>query len=66
MQSDLIADIWNVVSEHVPEKEKQEAIKKLRGKPEITRFKGLGEISPNEFEDFIRNATKQLVESMRN
>ena len=35
------------------EKEKQEAIKKLRGKPEITRFKGLGEISPNEFEDFI-------------
>lgn len=35
------------------EKEKQEATKKLRGKPEITRFKGLGEISPNEFEDFI-------------
>ena len=35
------------------EQEKQEAIKKLRGKPEITRFKGLGEISPNEFKDFI-------------
>lgn len=35
------------------EKEKQEAIKKLRGKAEVTRFKGLGEISPNEFEDFI-------------
>ncbi len=35
------------------EKEKQEAIQKLRGKAEITRFKGLGEISPNEFEDFI-------------
>ena len=35
------------------EKEKQEAIKKLRGKAEITRFKGLGEISPEEFEDFI-------------
>ena len=35
------------------EKEKQAAIRKLRGKPEITRFKGLGEISPNEFEDFI-------------
>ena len=35
------------------EREKQEAIGKLRGKPEITRFKGLGEISPNEFEDFI-------------
>ena len=35
------------------ESEKQEAIQKLRGKPEITRFKGLGEISPNEFADFI-------------
>jgi len=35
------------------ETEKQKAIKKLRGKPEITRFKGLGEISPDEFGDFI-------------
>ena len=35
------------------ESEKQEAIRKLRGKAEITRFKGLGEISPNEFVDFI-------------
>ena len=35
------------------EAEKQAAIKKLRGKAEITRFKGLGEISPNEFGDFI-------------
>ncbi|MET2985037.1 DNA topoisomerase IV subunit B [Aureibaculum conchae] len=33
--------------------EKQEAIEKLRGKPEITRFKGLGEISPDEFANFI-------------
>lgn len=33
--------------------EKQEAIAKLKGKAEITRFKGLGEISPNEFEEFI-------------
>ncbi len=33
--------------------EKQEAIHKLGGKPEITRFKGLGEISPSEFEGFI-------------
>ncbi|MCP3929059.1 MAG: type IIA DNA topoisomerase subunit B [Bacteroidetes bacterium] len=33
--------------------EKEEASKKLRGKPEITRFKGLGEISPDEFGDFI-------------
>jgi topoisomerase-4 subunit B len=35
------------------EDEKQQAIKKLKGKPEITRFKGLGEISPNEFGGFI-------------
>jgi topoisomerase-4 subunit B len=35
------------------EAEKQAAIKKLRGKPEITRFKGLGEISPDEFSAFI-------------
>ncbi len=35
------------------EKEKQAAIKKLKGKPEITRFKGLGEISPDEFGKFI-------------
>lgn len=35
------------------EAEKQAAINKLRGKPEITRFKGLGEISPGEFKDFI-------------
>ena len=35
------------------EEEKREAIEKLRGKPEITRFKGLGEISPNEFVHFI-------------
>jgi topoisomerase-4 subunit B len=35
------------------EKEKKQAIEKLRGKAEITRFKGLGEISPDEFEDFI-------------
>ena len=25
----------------------------MRGKPEITRFKGLGEISPDEFSGFI-------------
>ena len=35
------------------ETEKQEAIRALRGKAEITRFKGLGEISPGEFKDFI-------------
>lgn len=35
------------------ENEKQAAIKKLGSKPEITRFKGLGEISPEEFGNFI-------------
>lgn len=35
------------------ETEKQEAVKKLGSKPEITRFKGLGEISPEEFARFI-------------
>jgi topoisomerase-4 subunit B len=35
------------------EQEKQEAIEKLGSKPEITRFKGLGEISPDEFGGFI-------------
>jgi topoisomerase-4 subunit B len=33
--------------------EKQNAINSLKGKPEITRFKGLGEISPDEFANFI-------------
>ena len=35
------------------DEERRNAIKKLSGKPEITRFKGLGEISPNEFVHFI-------------
>lgn len=35
------------------EEEKQKAIAKLGAKPEITRFKGLGEISPDEFGTFI-------------
>ncbi|WP_228237352.1 DNA topoisomerase IV subunit B [Allomuricauda sp. M10] len=35
------------------EEEKRNAIIKLTGKPEITRFKGLGEISPDEFQHFI-------------
>jgi topoisomerase-4 subunit B len=37
------------------EVEKTEAVNKLKGKPEITRFKGLGEISPDEFKHFIGN-----------
>ncbi|WP_425236918.1 DNA topoisomerase IV subunit B [Ulvibacterium sp.] len=35
------------------DEEKKEAMAKLTGKPEITRFKGLGEISPDEFKHFI-------------
>jgi topoisomerase-4 subunit B len=35
------------------EEEKQNAIARLGTKPEITRFKGLGEISPDEFGGFI-------------
>ena len=40
------------------ESEKKAAIKKLGGKPEITRFKGLGEISPDEFGKFIGEEMK--------
>lgn len=35
------------------ERERTDAINQLKGKPEITRFKGLGEISPDEFKYFI-------------
>jgi topoisomerase-4 subunit B len=35
------------------EPERVDAIEKLKPKPEITRFKGLGEISPDEFKHFI-------------
>ncbi|MCB0374603.1 MAG: type IIA DNA topoisomerase subunit B [Sinomicrobium sp.] len=35
------------------EEERRAAVQKLSGKPEITRFKGLGEISPDEFKYFI-------------
>lgn len=40
------------------EEEKLSAIKSLGGKPEITRFKGLGEISPKEFQGFIGKAIR--------
>ena len=51
--------------------EKQKAMVKLGGKPEITRFKGLGEISPDEFGRFIgKNIRLEPVvlrdESIRN
>ncbi len=35
------------------EEERQNAIQKIGKNPEITRFKGLGEISPDEFRNFI-------------
>ncbi|HSC37960.1 MAG TPA: DNA topoisomerase IV subunit B [Chitinophagaceae bacterium] len=40
------------------ETEKQAAVKKLGSKPEITRFKGLGEISPDEFAQFINRGIR--------
>ena len=40
------------------DEEKESALKKFRGKPEITRFKGLGEISPNEFKNFIGSSIR--------
>ncbi|RYY52203.1 MAG: type IIA DNA topoisomerase subunit B, partial [Chitinophagaceae bacterium] len=44
------------------DQERQNAIKKLGPKPEITRFKGLGEISPDEFAQFIgSDMRKQLM-----
>jgi topoisomerase-4 subunit B len=37
-------------------------MKKLGAKPEVTRFKGLGEISPDEFAQFIgAGMRKQLM-----
>ncbi|MEG1267050.1 MAG: toprim domain-containing protein, partial [Myroides sp.] len=35
------------------DQERIDAIEELKPKPEITRFKGLGEISPDEFKNFI-------------
>ena len=44
------------------DEERKAAIKKIGTKPEITRFKGLGEISPDEFAMFIgADMRKQLM-----
>ncbi|MBW8687722.1 DNA topoisomerase IV subunit B [Chitinophaga rhizophila] len=40
------------------DEERQKAVRKLGNKPEITRFKGLGEISPDEFANFINEDMK--------
>ena len=45
------------------EQERVAAIEKLGSKPEITRFKGLGEISPDEFTNFI--GRKMRLEPVR-
>jgi topoisomerase-4 subunit B len=46
------------------EAEKHAAIKKIGSKPEITRFKGLGEISPDEFARFIGEDMKSTLLTM--
>ncbi len=45
------------------EQERVAAMEKLGSKPEITRFKGLGEISPDEFKNFI--GRKMRLEPVR-
>jgi topoisomerase-4 subunit B len=49
-------------------KEREDAVAKLGQKAEVTRFKGLGEISPKEFGQFIREDIRLIpvtVDSMR-
>ena len=49
------------------EKEKEKALNELGANPEITRFKGLGEISPEEFKHFIgKNMRLEPVRLKRN
>ena len=47
-----------VIQVYFTDIEKKEAINLIGSKPEITRFKGLGEISPNEFVNFINENIK--------
>lgn len=42
------------------EAERDRSIQTLKGKIEVTRFKGLGEISPDEFSDFISDSKIRL------
>jgi topoisomerase IV subunit B len=46
--------------------EKEEAAKELKKGVEITRFKGLGEISPNEFQQFISQDIRLLPVTIQN
>jgi len=50
---------------YTPE-EKQAAYTRLGGNPEMTRFKGLGEISPGEFKDFIGDGMRLEPVSLAN
>ncbi len=47
------------------EEERIAAIEKLKPNPEITRFKGLGEISPQEFKNFIGKDLRLDLVSMK-
>ncbi|MEE2658420.1 MAG: toprim domain-containing protein [Candidatus Latescibacterota bacterium] len=46
------------------EKERDAAVKKLKSGAEVTRFKGLGEISPKEFSQFIGDGMKLMKVSI--
>lgn len=46
--------------------EKEDAIKTLKKGIEITRFKGLGEISPDEFKQFISNDIRLIPVTIQN
>ncbi|MBX3718962.1 MAG: ATP-binding protein [Parachlamydiales bacterium] len=48
------------------EEEKEKASKELKKGVEITRFKGLGEISPNEFKQFIGSEIRLLPVTIQN
>jgi len=48
------------------EEEKEKAMLELKKGIEITRFKGLGEISPNEFKQFIAKEIRLLPVVIRN
>lgn len=48
------------------ESERDKAVKKLGRSPEITRFKGLGEISPDEFKNFIGDDIRLQTVTLEN
>ena len=48
------------------EEEKEAAVEELKRGIEITRFKGLGEISPNEFKQFIAKDIKLVPVTIQN